>query len=74
MSPAPSELQATEDASGVYWFDGNGALNRCTAVGCAGSKTTLLTGHSPTGGIFQDATNLYWLDTSSGYRIMRLAK
>jgi hypothetical protein len=74
VSPAPSELQATEDASGVYWFDGNGTLNRCTASGCAGSKTTLLSGQAPTGGLFQDGESLYWVDTSSGYRIMRLAK
>jgi hypothetical protein len=74
VSPAPSQLRATEDAAGVYWFDGNGTLNRCTAVGCSGSKTTLLTGQAPAGGLFQDATSLYWVDTSSGYRLMRIAK
>jgi len=74
VSPAPSELLATEDAAGVYWFDGNGSLNRCTATACSSSKTTLVSGQAPRGGIFQDSTSLYWLDTSSGYRLMRISK
>jgi hypothetical protein len=74
VSPAPSVLAATEDASGVYWFDGNGNLNRCTASGCSGSKTTLVTGQAPKGGLSQDTTSLYWVDSSSGYRLMRIAK
>lgn len=74
VSPVPSELLATEDAAGVYWFDGSGTLNRCSAASCSGSKATMVTGQAPRGGLFQDATSLYWLDTSSGYRIMRIAK
>ncbi len=74
VSPAPSQMLATEDAAGVYWFDGNGTLSRCSAASCSGSKATMATGQAPLGGLFQDETNLYWLDTSSGYRIMRIAK
>lgn len=73
VAPAPSTPMATEGTSGVYWFDGDGILNRCQASGCAGSKSTMAENQSPSGVLFQDATALYWLNTSP-YSIVRLAK
>ena len=71
--PAPAAAMATEDVSGVYWFDGDGILNRCSPSSCAGTKTALAGSQSPSGALFQDATSLYWVNTNP-YSIVRLAK
>jgi hypothetical protein len=71
--PPPGSPMATEDATAVYWFDGDGILNRCVASSCSSTKTPLVSALQPTGGLFQDATTLYWLNTNP-YSIVRLAK
>lgn len=71
--PAPAFRMATEDASAVYWFDGDGILNRCTPASCSSTKSPMANGSQPTGALFQDATTLYWLNTNP-YSIVRLAK
>jgi hypothetical protein len=73
VAPAPSAAMATEDAAGVYWFDGDGILNRCSPASCATTKTTVADNQTPSGALFQDTTSLYWLNTSP-YSIVRLAK
>jgi hypothetical protein len=74
MVTPPSTLLATEDASWVYWFDSTGNLSRCSPSSCASTKTVIATGQQPTpAGLYQDATALYWGNTSPA-AIIRLAK
>jgi hypothetical protein len=64
---------ATEDASGVYWFDSTGTLRRCAAGNCDNARVTLATSQGTVAGLYQDDTALYW-GSSSSDRIVRLAK
>lgn len=77
LSPAPPDgIVATEDATGLYWFDNVGKLNRCptsATAGCAEAPTALLTDQHAIGFLYQDAQALYWADTAQG-AIMKLAK
>jgi hypothetical protein len=77
LSPAPTDgIVATEDATGLYWFDTAGKLNRCptsATAGCAETPTALLTGQHASGFLYQDDQALYWADPSQG-AIMKLAK
>jgi hypothetical protein len=73
MVTPPSNLLATEDASWVYWFDSTGNLSRCSPSSCASSKTVIATGQQPNAALYQDATALYWGNTSPA-AIIRLAK
>jgi hypothetical protein len=73
MVTPPSNLLATEDASWVYWFDSTGNLSRCSPSNCANTKTVIATGQQPNAALYQDATALYWGNTSPA-AIIRLAK
>ena len=71
---ASTSVMATEDSSYLYWFDASGKLSRCSpsSSGCAGT-TTMATGQSASGKLYQDDTALYWSDLSHS-AIMKLAK
>ena len=73
MVTPPSTLLVTEDASGIYWFDSNGNLSRCSSSSCSSTMTVLATGQQPSSALYQDATALYWGNTSPA-AIIRLAK
>lgn len=64
---------ATEDASWVYWLDGDNDLKRCSPSNCGSTTTTLLCGQSAQERLLQDSTNLYWV-VREARSIMRLAK
>ena len=65
---------ATEDENGVYWFDSDGNLYRCSPTDCSQTQTVLAKGQSLNGNVLlQDATALYWA-VANPYRIMRIAK
>lgn len=74
LSPAPTSLLATEDDSGLYWFDG-GNVKRCstTATGCSGAPVTVATGQHGSGYLYRDEQALYWADQTQG-AIIKLAK
>jgi hypothetical protein len=71
---ASTSVMATEDSSYLYWFDASGKLSRCSpsSSGCTGT-TTMATGQSASGKLYQDDTALYWSDMSHS-AIMKLAK
>jgi hypothetical protein len=79
LSPAPESLLATEDSSGLYWFDGGGNVKRCStttttaAPGCSGTPAIVATGQHGSGYLYRDEQALYWADQSQG-AIMKLAK
>jgi hypothetical protein len=62
---------ATEDATRVYWLDGQGNVSSCSPSAC--SPTTLATGQTSPSGFYQDETALYW-GRSAPNAVMRLAK
>jgi hypothetical protein len=64
---------ATEDATGVYFFDGPGTLYHCDPINCNATRSNLASGQSPTGSIYQDASALYWAN-STPPAVVRLAK
>jgi hypothetical protein len=69
---------ATEDASGVYWLQGDGTLYGCSpSPDCAASKKYLASGLSPQPAeprqLLQDTSALYWSNSASS-QVMRLAK
>ena len=65
---------ATEDATWLYWFDGDGTLYRCAPADCAGTQAVHANGSWPTAiRLLQDATSLYW-STQDPYQIIRVAK
>lgn len=67
----------TEDSSGFYWSGDDGDIKRCAPGSCSATTTILATGQStdehPLWGFYQDATALYWSNTSTN-QIMRVAK
>jgi hypothetical protein len=73
MVSPPSTLLVAEDAAGVYWFDADGSLYRCSPTTCAASKTKLVEGQQPNHSLHQDTTALYWASKTPA-AIMRLAK
>jgi len=41
---SPPSRAVTEDASYVYWFDGDGSINRCSPSSCSSTTTSLASG------------------------------
>ena len=57
LGSAPRGGAVVEDSSNVYWFDGDGAISRCSPSNCSGTVTALASGQSmgPANRLFQDA-------------------
>ncbi len=54
------------DAANAFWT-GGGFIKRCAVTGCNNSPATLIsTGGQGLGGIALDATNIYWVNVSTG--------
>jgi len=64
---------ATEDTAGVFFFDPDGTLYHCDPLNCNATRSILANAQSPTGPIYQDASALYWAN-STPFAVMRLAK
>jgi len=66
-------IGTTEDASAVYWIQSDGSLRSCLPAFC--QPQTLVFGLSGVGDLYQDASALYWGNsTGTGGQVMRLAK
>jgi hypothetical protein len=72
---SPPTRAVTEDASYVYWFDGDGTINRCSPSSCSTTTISLASGQSVASSsqLYYDSLALYWADASRK-AIMKLAK
>ena len=76
LSATPATLEgAVEDATGVYWIEGDGTMYQCSAANCTTSKKNLALGLNCNGYLFldQDTSALYWGDIGT-HQVMRLVK
>ena len=75
VSPAPRSVAGNRGRRGrllVRRERDPEPLHRCWVLRAARPRCSLAKPRPA--GLFQDATSLYWVDTSSGYRLMRIAK
>ncbi len=70
VKPVDGVSELFVDASGVYWINTTGVLNKCPLTGCPGTGPTIITsGISGAKFLKVQGTSAYWLGTSAVYRI-----